>query len=169
MEVPPDQGRKFALRWLARRPLTESEIRGRLADKGFDEPQVERTVGELIAKRLIEDSALARDYIVLRSQRLRLGKERLLRDLQRRGVDPEIADRAYREAVEVGDLDPEALLREALTRRIGRERERSTSARRRVYNALLRAGFPAAGLYAELKRQRDAFELAEHEYDDESP
>jgi SOS response regulatory protein OraA/RecX len=98
-----------------------------------------------------------------------LGKVRLLRELERRGVDREVAERAYLRAVDDGDLDPDSLLREAVKARLKRERDLDAGALRRVYNALLRAGFPAAGLYAELKRQRDSLELAEHEYHHEGP
>ena len=153
MDVTAHRGRTLALRWLARRPLTEAEIRHRLAAKDVDESEIDRTVDALLAERLIDDRALATDYIVLRAQRMRLGRDRLVRDLKRRGVDAEIAERAYREAVEAGDLDPAGLLREAVARRLARETEPTTAARRRVYNALLRAGFSGAELYAELSRQ----------------
>ena len=167
---PPDP-RSLALRWLASRPLTEAEIRARLAAKGFGADEVECTVEHLSAERLIDDAALAADFIVLRSRRLRLGKQRLIRELERRGVASSIAERAYRQAVESGDLDPRAILHEAVERRLKRDPERTAAASRRVYNALLRAGFPAAELYAELKRQQvgTPAELAEHGYhDDES-
>ena len=167
---PPDP-RSLALGWLARRPLTEAEIRARLAAKGFGVDEVARTVEQLNTERLIDDAALAADFIVLRSRRLRLGKQRLIRELERRGVVSSIAERAYRQAVEAGDFDPRAILREAVSRRLERNPERTAAASRRVYNALLRAGFPAAELYAELKRQQvgTPAELAEHGYhDDES-
>jgi len=154
--------RALALGWLARRPLAEAEIRGRLAAKGFDDAEVERTVDALLAERLLDDEALALDFVVLRSARLRLGKARLMRELEQRGVDRGVAERAYQKAVDGGDLDPDRLLREAVTARLKREREPTAAGTRRVYNALLRAGFPAAELYAELKRQRDG-------YHDESP
>ena len=157
----------MALRWLARRPLTENEIRDRLRKKGVAEDEVERTVAGLLEERLIDDRALADDYIVLRARRLRHGRDRLVRDLRNRGVAEAIAESAFREAVERGDLDPEELLREALARRLGRERERSTAARRRVYNALLRAGFSAAELYAELGRQWPKDSVGHGYHDDE--
>lgn len=160
-------GRTLALRWLARRPLTEFEIRERLRKKGVADEEAERTVGGLLEERLIDDRALAGDYIVLRAHRLRLGRDRLVRDLRKRGVDEGVAESVYREAVERGDLDPDELLRDALAHRIGRERERSTAARRRVYNALLRAGFSAAELYAELGRQWSNDSTGHGYHDDE--
>jgi SOS response regulatory protein OraA/RecX len=165
----PAGSRVLALRWLARRPLAQAEIRKRLAGKGFGVDEIELTISELVAKRLLDDEALALDFIVLRSARMRLGKRRLLRELERRGIDAGVAERAYLQAVESGDLDPEGQLRAAVAARLKRERDLTTAGLRRVYNALLRAGFPATGLYAELKRQRDARELAEHGYHDESP
>jgi regulatory protein len=167
MDATAGQGRVLALRWLARRPLTEAEIRDRLAKKGLGDQEIESTVGALLEERLIDDRTLADDYIVLRSHRLYLGKDRLVRDLRKRGVEEEIAENAYRGAVERGDLDPDELLRKALARRIGRERERTTAARRRVYNALLRAGFSAAELYAELGRQWSNDSVGHGYHDDE--
>ncbi|TDI46294.1 MAG: hypothetical protein E2P01_09235 [Acidobacteria bacterium] len=153
----------LALRWLARRPLTEAEIRKRLAGKGFSAADADRTVDDLVGRRLLDDDALALDFVVLRSSRLRLGKGRLMRELEQRGVDAGVADRAYRQAVESGELDPENLLRESVARRLQRDRDPTAASSRRIYNALLRAGFPAAELYAELKRQRAALDyLAEY-------
>ena len=141
-----------------------------MAGKGFGAEEVDRTVDDLLANRYLDDDALALDFVLLRSARMRLGKGRLMRELAHRGVDAGVADRAYHRAVESGELDPESLLRESVARRLKRERDLTAAAMRRVYNALLRAGFPAAELYAELKRQRDALDdLAEHEYHDESP
>ncbi len=168
-KTEPRGPRSLALRWLARRPLAAAEIRKRLAGKGFSADDVDRTVDDLIEKRLLDDDALALDFVVLRSARLRLGKGRLMRELEQRGVDAGVAERAYRQAVESGELDPENLLRESVAGRLQRERDPTAAGLRRVYNALLRAGFPAAELYAELKRQRDALDLAQHEYHDESP
>ncbi len=162
-KTEPAGARALALRWLARRPLTKVEIRKRLAGRGFSPAEVDRTVDDLIAERLVDDDALARNFVVLRSARLRRGKARLMRELKHRGVDAGVAERAYQQAVESGELDPESLLRESVAGRLKRERDPTAAGLRRVYNALLRAGFPAAELYAELKRQRDALDdLAEH-------
>jgi len=166
----PAGPRALALGWLARRPLAKTEIRKRLAAAGFGSGEIDRTVTELVAERLLDDAALALDFIVLRSHRMRLGRARLLRELARRGVDPGVAERAYERAVECGQLEPERLLRESVAVRLKRSGDRDAAGMRRVYNALLRAGFPAAELYAELKRQRDALDnSAEHEYQHESP
>ncbi|NIQ29045.1 MAG: hypothetical protein GTN89_01395 [Acidobacteria bacterium] len=161
--------RAQALRWLARRPLTVVETSRRLASEGFDGAEVERTVEALKSEGLLDDESLAFDFVVLRSARMQRGKRRLLLELERRGVDPGVAERAYQAAVDSGDLDPQTLLREAVAMRLKRERVLTDAGLRRVYNALLRAGFPAAELYAELKRQRDAFGPAEHENHDEGP
>ncbi len=162
-EAATAEPRALVLGWLARRPLSRAEILGRLADKGVPPDRIERTVADLEAERLIDDEALALDFIVLRSARLRRGKDRLIRELEGRGVDRSVAERAYGRAVESGDVDPHGIMVEAVTTRLRRERELDPAALRRVYNALLRAGFPAEGLYAEIKRQRAAFESAEHE------
>lgn len=150
---PKKSGRSYALGWLARRPLTAVEIQRRLEAKGVPALEIEETVDELLREKFLDDAALAYEFVVLRAERKRHAEQRLVRDLVGRGVSESVASAAWRRAVEAGDVEPQALLRRAVERRLARERHVDSTAQRRVYNALLRAGFTGAEIYAELKRQ----------------
>jgi regulatory protein len=151
------RARRDAERWLARRPLTEHEMRERLARAGHAAAAVDVTVEALRRAGLLDDRRLATDFITLRSARLGHGPERLVGQLVRRGVRREVADAAWEEAVAREDVDPLAGLRRRLARAIehgdGRLDSRSWS---RVYNALLRAGFSAEVIERELEPHRPA-------------
>ena len=140
---------------LARRPLTVAEVRTRLAAKQFDDTAIELAVDELLDEALLDDADLAYQYIVVRAERMLHGEQRLVRDLVARGVENATAEAAWRRALEEGEVDDEALLRRAVERRLSRERQFDDGARRRVYNALLRAGFAPSEIGAELRRQTD--------------
>lgn len=159
-----------ALRELARRPLTRAEIRERLGRKGIPEGEIEAALARLGAARLVDDRALAEHYLRIRAERGRLGKERLLRDLERRGIDRETAEASWSRLEEAGDVDAGAALFREVERRVGTAG--GTLDRRRyarVYNALLRAGFEPEAVEAALERYRSGLEgpnLAERNSDD---
>jgi SOS response regulatory protein OraA/RecX len=140
-----------ALRLLARRPLTESELSDGLARLGFRIGRIAGLVERFRSHRYLDDARVAREFIVTRAERLGHGPERLLRDLERRGIPARVARAAWRRALEQGDLDPDGLLQ----RRLQRELERAGApldrrGYRRAYHALLRAGFGAESIVAAL-------------------
>lgn len=127
---------------LARRPLTRAELARELAAEGHPAPAVESALADAAERGWIDDLALAVDFIVTRSARLGHGPRRLIADLEARGLAQDLAERAWRLALERGEVDPERLLCAAAERRLGAARGRPTPRElRRVYTALLRAGF----------------------------
>ena len=157
-----------ALRELARRPLTRAEVGSRLRAAGHDGAVLDDALDRLEAIGYVDDLVLALDYIVTRANRLGHSRRKLLRDLERRGVDREVARSAWNRALDQGDVRPEALLR----RRVAKELERSggtldPKAYRRVYNALLRAGFDAASIVGELSPHRSDHPASRDEHDDD--
>ena len=68
---------------------TEREIRERLSRAGYPEACVERVIEKLYAEELLNDEAFAQSWA--RSRRGKYGRERLRRELTRRGVDRETA------------------------------------------------------------------------------
>jgi len=140
-----------ALRFLARRPLTEAEVRARLTRKGFAEPQVDAATARCRELGYLNDASLALDFIVARANRLGHGRLRLLRDLERRGVDRSVARRAMETAIDEASVSYPDLLRQQVKTRVdaagGRLEPRSY---RRVYNALLRRGFETSAIVSAL-------------------
>jgi regulatory protein len=144
-----------ATRLLARRPLTEFELRERLGAAGHAGADVEEACERMRAAGYVDDGRLAADFIAARAERLGHGPLRLVEDLCRRGVAREVAERALRGAVDRGDIDPRALLRRRLRRHLpGTKPSRRDLAR--VYNALRRAGFDDDAIRTEL----DALDLS---------
>jgi regulatory protein len=140
-----------ALRRIAVRPRTTVEIRQQLEERGHGAASIDRVVDRLRERGYVDDAELAWNFIVARAPRLGHGPRRLIGDLVRRGVSRETAEAAWRRAVEQGDVDGEALLRRELQRRLGPTiRPVDPRTRRRVYNALLRAGFEGSAVHREL-------------------
>jgi regulatory protein len=153
-----------ALRLLARRPHTLTEMRQRLERLGHTEPDVATAVAKLSHDGYLDDGALALNYIVTRAVRKCQGHSRLIRELEQRGVKRAVAEQAWHEAVESGDVQPDELLVRAVQRQLDRHgTELDVRRYRRVYNALLRAGFDASRVIVALKSHRL------HDYPDAGP
>jgi regulatory protein len=144
------------LQLLGRRPLTAEELQRKLEQKGFDGAARAEALAALESEGLLDDGGLALHYILVRSERLGHGRERLVRELIERGVARETAEQAWTDAVDGGSLDPERLLARQARLRLEREGGRlDLQAYRRVYNSLLRAGFEARSIRAQLDPFRD--------------
>ena len=132
----------LALGWLGHRPHTAAELRKRLAEHGLDPGEIDETLAGLARQGQVDDRRLALFYLLTRSGRLGHGPARLAKELEERGVAAETIRDAWEEAVRDHGLDPVRLLDRALAKRLPGGRIDRTAARR-VYNALLRAGFEA--------------------------
>ncbi len=143
------KAREAALRLLAVRARTRSELVGRLRRKGHGDAVIGAVVDGLESAGLIDDRAFAE---LLADERMRLrpvGRRRLSQELRTRGVPPRVAeevlDRAYED-------NPER----ELALRVARSRARRSSgaprARERLYALLVRRGF-AHGTAAEVVRE----------------
>ena len=140
-----------ALSMLARRPLTEAELRRRLSARDHSEEAVVTACAQLREAGYVDDGRLALDFIVLRAERLGHGPSRLIDALLRRGVEREIAQLALQRAIEQGDFDPARLLRRRIERLLrGAPAQPGLRERARVYNTLRRAGFDDDAIRREL-------------------
>jgi regulatory protein len=98
-----------AVRYLAYRPRSESEVRQRLHRHGFDTECTEKTIGRLKEQGLIDDTEFARFWIENRETFSPRSRRLAVLELQRKGLDKntieKIADKvndnesAYRAAV----------------------------------------------------------------------
>jgi len=130
-----------ALRRLARRPFTCREVEDHLRRAGFPDGEIDDAIERLRADRYLDDLELGLHYVTARGVRKGHGRARLVRELEGRGVAPEVAREAWRLAVDSGDVDPSEILRHEVEKRmpqgVGRIDRRAYA---RVYNALLRLG-----------------------------
>jgi regulatory protein len=142
-----------ALRMLARRELSEAQVRQRLARKGYDDEAIGAAIDRLLCERAIDDvrvaEAIAHTEVTLR----RRGSLRVTRRIEQAGITSEIARRAV--ASVYAEVDADALLEATLARRLG-GRTRVTDQRelQRLHRYLLRQGFEADRVLAALAHLR---------------
>ena len=105
------------LRLLARRELSEAQVRTRLARKAYDPGDIEDAVARLRTEGALDDArtaaAIARTGVALK----RFGPRRVRRDIEAAGIAPDLAAAAV--AAVFDGADPAATLDEELTRRLG--------------------------------------------------
>jgi regulatory protein len=141
-----------ALKMLARRELSEAQVRQRLIRRGHPPEDVDAAIDRLAREHAIDDGRVA-DAIV-RTQALgkSRGRARVQREIERAGIAPAVAREALARAAD--SFDQDALADAALHRRlhgraIGDEREF-----RRLYRYLIAQGFDGERALAALERHR---------------
>ncbi len=121
---------------LGYRARTESEMRQRLARKGFCEAEIEATVARFKASGLIDDAAFAKAWSEARTASRPRSAFVVKRELRTRGIEAGTAD----EAVAAID-DGEACYRAALPRLKRLQGLAPEEARRKLADFLRRRGF----------------------------
>ncbi|HHW14224.1 MAG TPA: hypothetical protein GXX28_04725 [Firmicutes bacterium] len=135
-----EEGRRAylaALRMLGRRAMSVQEVVDRLGRRQFSDGAVREAVERLLGEGALDDSAYARAYIHDRLLLHPVGRRALRVELARRGVSPEIAEKA------LSGLDAareEEVIREYLARH-GYRPDCPGEERRRWRERLLRRGF----------------------------
>lgn len=114
--VPTDSARVAALKMLARRELSESQIRQRLVRRGYDPDDIESAIERLTSNGSINDARVAGAIARTETSVKRRGRLRVAQALARAGIDRSTA----RTAVDsiFSDIDDDALLSAALERRL---------------------------------------------------
>ena len=138
---------------LARRELSEAQLRQRLTRRGHDSGSIESVITRLKADRSIDDARVA--GVIARSETSlrKRGRLRVRRRIEAAGIAGAIAQRAVDETFR--EIDDEALMAAALDKRL---RGRSTIADdrefQRLYRFMLGQGFEADRVLSLLHRYR---------------
>jgi regulatory protein len=101
---------------LARRELSEAQVRQRLARRGFEPDVIEEAVSLLKSERAIDDERVAMAIAHSETSVKRRGKVRVQRQIEAAGIAPATARTAVDR--EFGEIDEPALLEAALARRL---------------------------------------------------
>jgi len=144
-----------ALKMLARRELSEAQIRQRLVRKEHDEADIDDAVARLKDERAIDDTrvaeAIARSEISIRKR----GRLRVKQKIQSVGIASSTAKNAIDEVF--GAIDSDELLESALAKRL---RAGKTIADDREFNRLYRylvgQGFESDRVVKLLRSRRNA-------------
>jgi regulatory protein len=144
---------EYAVRILARQSLTAAELRRRLERRAARPPDVEEVIGRLSDVGYLDDRRVAESYSRFRHDYEGLGKQRVLADLRRRGVDDPLAESAVAEVYQ--DTDELELVRRHLRRKLGRDAPGQRIEDRKrlaaLFRGLLRAGFSSARIVEGLR------------------
>jgi regulatory protein len=141
------------LKMLARRELSEMQVRQRLGRKGHEPEAIDAAVARLREERALDDArvaeAIARTEVSIR----RRGKVRVRMQIARAGISKETAKRAVDDVF--GAIDDGALLQSSLAKRLrGRETIADDREFQRLYRYLLAQGFESDQVIAALGARR---------------
>jgi regulatory protein len=148
-----DQTYLAALRLLARRELSEAQVRQRLARRQHDPEAIDAAIDRLKGARSIDDdrtaAAIARSELSVRGR----GRLRVRRQIEAAGIAPAVAQRAVEDAF--AEVDDQALLEGALDRRLrGRTTIADDREMQRLYRYLIGQGFDSDRILKALRRRR---------------
>jgi regulatory protein len=142
-----------ALKILARRELSEAQVRQRLARKGHGEDAIDAAVARLKEERAIDDTRVAEAIARTQTTVRRRGKLRVVRQIESAGIAKTTARRAVDDVF--ADIDAGSLLEGALARRLRRGASiRDDRAFQRLYRYLIGQGFEADQVLAALTARR---------------
>ncbi|HOC16879.1 MAG TPA: RecX family transcriptional regulator [Vicinamibacterales bacterium] len=141
-----------ALAMLARRELSERQLRERLERREHPPTAIEEAVTRLRASGLLDDRRVARAAARVEAQVRSRGRLRVLQRLHALGIAPEVAAEAADEVF--GAIDEDTLLEAALARRLRgpAARIRDAAHFRRLHQQLVRQGFAPSAVTRALKR-----------------
>jgi regulatory protein len=140
----------LALSWLARRELTERQVRARLARREAEAGEIDAAIERLRREGALDDRRVAGAYVRTAVRLKGRGPLRLRRDLHALGVSGAAAREAIDEALV--ETPEDTLIDRALARRWPKG-EASRADVARVYRALLRQGFNGEKVMAAIRRR----------------
>lgn len=136
---------------LARRELSEAQVRARLERRKFDEEAIDAAVARLRREGALDDRRTAGACARTEAHVKRHGRLRAVRAIEALGIARPVARDAVAEAF--ADLDEDALLAQAIERRLrrGDSAVPTAAAVRRLHRYLLAQGFQAARVSAAIR------------------
>jgi regulatory protein len=140
---------------LARRELSEAQVRQRLARRQHGDEDIDAAVERLKAERAIDDARVAEAIARTETVVKRRGKLRVTRRIESAGIESSTAKYAVDQVF--GDLDDDAMIEAALAKRL-RGRDRATDDRefQRLYRYLVSQGFEPERVSKALRRRGPA-------------
>ena len=150
-----------ALKMLARRELSETQVRTRLARREFESAEVDAAIARLLLERALDDRRTALACARTEAHLKRHGRLRALRTVEALGIDRGLAREAVAEVF--GEIDEDALIDHALDRKLRHQPSPKASAgqagaaesavARRLYRYLLAQGFDAGRVHAVIRNR----------------
>jgi regulatory protein len=152
------------LKMLARRELSEAQIRTRLARRKFDEEAIDDAIGRLLNERALDDRRVALACARTEARVRQRGRARVVRQIETLGIARDIAAAAVAEVF--GELDEAALLEQAIDKRLRRRVALDDPADvHRLQRYLIGQGFSPSTVNAAMKARIKSYksQIAHHE------
>jgi regulatory protein len=144
-----------ALRMLARRELSEAQVRTRLVRRGHLPDAIDEAVERLKAERSLDDSRVAAAIARSETEFKRRGRLRVRQAIERAGIAAGIARRVADDTF--AGLDTDALIAAVIEKRMrGRATMTDDREAQRLYRYLIGQGFEADRVRQALDRLRRA-------------
>jgi regulatory protein len=141
------------LKMLARRELSEAQIRQRLARKAHAAGDIEAAIARLRDERAIDDARVAEAIARTETSIRRRGKLRVRMQIERAGIAKGVARHAIDEVF--GAIDDDALMEASLNKRLrGRTAVSDERELQRLYRYLVAQGFESDRALRRLKQLR---------------
>ena len=141
------------LKMLARRELSEKQVRERLARKGHEREAIDEAIARLREERALDDARVAEAIARTETSIRRRGKLRVQMQIQRAGIDKAVAKRAVDGVF--GAIDDEALIEASLNKRLrGRDTIADDREFQRLYRYLAGQGFESDPIMRVLSPRR---------------
>jgi regulatory protein len=129
-----------ALKMLARRELSEAQLRQRLNRHEHDPEAIEAALTRLKAERSLDDERVAGAIARSETGRKKRGRHRVTRQIEAAGIAPALARRVVDETFAA--INADALLADALARKLrGKARIEDDKEFQRLYRYLVAQGF----------------------------
>ncbi|MBI2844152.1 MAG: regulatory protein RecX [Armatimonadetes bacterium] len=132
------RARESALTLLDYRARTAKELERRLLQKGHSEDAVARVLEQLEKVDLISDERFAADWVANRVAYRPTGRYRMMWDLRKKGVPPEVVEEALEQVDEEKEFE---MALELAERKLGEARTRDPETKRKLSAFLQRRGF----------------------------
>ena len=141
-----------ALQMLARRELSEAQVRQRLVRRGHPPDDVDETIARLREERAIDDTRVAESIARTQTSLKKRGKLRVRQHIESAGIAGATAKRAVDDLF--AGIDDAALLEASLLKRLhGRERIADDRELQRLYRYLVGQGFDPDRVLAILRKR----------------
>jgi regulatory protein len=142
-----------ALRWLTARELSESQVRSRLADAGYNDAAISDAIHRLVGNRTLDDRRAATSVARTEARVRRHGPRRVMGRLMSMDIDRDLAREIIAELF--GEEDEAQLLETALDRRLRGKAERlkDPNERKKLIAYLVRQGFSVSASSSAVRKK----------------
>ena len=146
------------LELLARRELSEAQLRARLARRQFDAGEIDAAIARLRSERALDDRRAALACARTEASLRRRGRARVVQQVESLGIARDVARAAVSEVF--AELDERSLLEQALERRLRRGVSLADAAGvRRLHRYLIAQGFEPAHVAALIESRLKGLEF----------